>query len=147
MEASMKSNLILLAIIAVAYLLRNGLHLLQSFRSATFGFIDVSVIVVFGLPLLEVVVVIATILPVSLRTRKIFLTGLFFLPVLAINAALRIYDYVGSLGDCETVSGGFLEFYCLTVGMQVFVHIPFLLISMAIMGYHFGKFREYKIAY
>ena len=124
-------------VIAVALLLRGGIVALQPYYRANINFLDVSVIVYFGLPLLELVTLIAASWHVSPRTKRIVRIGQFLLPVLIINAAWRVREYFQTLAACEITSGGYHETFCDTVGMQVFVHVPFLILAaIALVRFH-----------
>ena len=127
-----------IAVIALSILLRLGIVGLQEYYRVRIHFFDLSVpldigvFVMFGLPLLEAVTLVAVLLPVSGRTEKIARCSLFLLPILMINATWRIFDYFQSYGACQTTSGGDFEGYCDTVGIQVFCHVPFLISGAAI---------------
>ena len=124
-------------IIVVALLLRGGIVALQPYYRTNIYFLDVGVIVIFGLPLLELVTLIAASWHVSPRTKRIVRIGQFLLPVLIINAAWRVIEYFQTLAACEITSGGFHEAFCDTVGMQVFVHVPFLFLgAIALFRFH-----------
>ena len=116
-------------IIVVALLLRGGIVALQPYYRTNIYFLDVGVIVYFGLPLLELVTLIAASWHVSPRTKRIVRIGQILLPVLIINAAWRVIEYFQTLAACEITSGGFHEAFCDTVGMQVVVHVPFLFLG------------------
>ena len=124
-------------IIVVALLLRGGMVALQPYYRTYIYFLDVSVIVYFGLPLLELVTLIAASWHVSPRTKRIVRIGQFLLPVLIINAAWRVIEYFQTLASCEITSGGYHETFCESLGMQVFVHVPFLILaSIALVRFH-----------
>ena len=116
-------------IIVAALLLRGGIVALQPFYRTHIYFLDVAVIVYFGLPLLELVTLIAASWHVSPRTERIVRFGQLLLPVLIINAAWRVIEYFQTLAACEITSGGFHEMFCESLGMQVFVHVPFLFLG------------------
>ena len=115
--------------IVAALLLRGGIVALQPYYRTHIYFLDVSVIVYFGLPLLELVTLIAAYWHVSPRTERIVRFGQLLLPVLIINAAWRVIEYFQTLASCEITSGGFHEMSCESLGMQVFVHVPFLFLG------------------
>ena len=102
---------------------------MQGYYRVNIYFFDISVLVVFGLPVLEIASLIAASLRVSHRTERIVRVGRFLLPVLMINAAWRIFEYIQSHNSCETTSGGDFEAFCDTVGFQVFVHVLFLILG------------------
>ena len=124
-------------VIVVALLLRGGIVALQPYYRTYIYFLDVGVIVIFGLPLLELVTLIAASWHVSPRTKRIVRIWQFLLAVLIINAAWRVMEYFLTLAACEIMSGGFHEAFCDTVGMQVFVHVPFLFLgTIALVRFH-----------
>ena len=82
-----------LFVIAAALLLRGGIVALQEHYRTTIYFIDVGVIVVFGLPLLEIAATVATFFPLTPRIARIWIV---LMPVLMINAAWRVIEYAQS---------------------------------------------------
>jgi|GEM_PF-2622224 len=130
--------------IVVALLLRGGIVALQPYYRTYIYFLDVGVIVYFGLPLLELVTLIAASWHVSPRTERIVRFGQFLLPVLIINAAWRVIEYFQTETACEITSGGYHEAFCESLGMQVFVHVPFLILAtIALFLFH----REIDISH
>ena len=123
-------------VVLAASLVRGAIVVLQPYSYARFGFIHVGAFVVFGLPLLEVVTLIASCLPLSPRTEKIVRAALFLVPVFMINAAWRTIEYFRTLAFCEVTSGGQLEAFCDTVGLQVFIHVPFMVLGVLALVYY-----------
>ena len=115
--------------IVLALLLRGGIVALQPYYRTNIYFLDVGVIVYFGLPLLELGTLIAASWHVSPRTKRIVRIGQFLLPVLIINAAWRVIEYFQTLAACEITSGGYHETFCNILLFQVFVHVPFLFLG------------------
>ena len=137
----MRNKLLTLALITgLSILLRVGIVELQEYYRIRTEFLDYGLIVIFSLPLLELITLAISIVPWQLTVR----IRQFLLPALMINSAWRILDYILSYNDCRVTSGGTWEGYCDTVGLQVFVHVPFLILGTIILLYHFSK-RPKKI--
>ncbi len=105
------------------------------FRDVLF-FVDISLLLVFGWPLLNVAVLLIASLP---GTDRIFRIARFVLPALVINAAWRIYEYFAMYDDCEVTAGGRHEFICESVGMQFFFLLPFLALWVIYVAFHLYK--------
>ena len=113
----------------LAILLHLVIDGMQVYADSGFG----SFLVVFGPPAVGIGILVCTVLPVSQYTRRVIQVGRIALPPFMIVAAWRILEYFQTYGDCQVVSGGFHETFCLTVGLQVFVWAPFLIIGAILL--------------
>ena len=113
----------------LAILLQLAIDGIQVFAVSAIG----SAFVVFGPPAVGIGILVSAFLPVTKYTRRIVRVGRIGLPAIMIVAAWRILEYFQTYGDCQVVSGGFHETFCLTVGLQVFVWAPFLIVSAVIL--------------
>lgn len=126
-----------IAIITVSFLLRAGIDSLQQLYRARVGFFDFSVLVIFGLPLLEVLTLLFLLAFLLIRsgiTQKTTLAGQFVFLPLWFNAIWRIVDYIRSYDSCLVTSGGAHEGFCSTVGFQIFFHVPFVLLGLIVLS-------------
>ena len=89
--------------------------------------------ILFGPPAVGIGILVSAVLPVSKYTRRIVQVGRIVLPPFMIISAWRILEYIQTYVDCNDVSGGPHEFFCVTVGLQVFAWAPFLMISALIV--------------
>jgi len=127
------------AIIVLTIALRLMIDGIQVYADTAIG----SFFVVFGPPAVGVLTFVSVFLPVSKYTRRIVQVARIALGPLVINSAYRVFEYLHTRNACETVSGGYTETFCLTLAIQLWVHIPFIVITGIIMLWFGVRHRQY----
>lgn len=123
--------LVLLAILG----LRIVIQFLQENIYTSIWFIDLGAVLFFGLPLLEAVSIVAIFLPLRAKVLKIW-----FIMVLSLmtNALWRIWDWLDTIDICHNPVD-IPEGYCDVLALQVFVHVPFLVLATIMIIHHWKK--------
>lgn len=116
-------------VVALALIMRIIIDSIQIFANSGIGHF----FVVFGPPAVGIVALVGVILPISKYTRTIVVIGRFALLPVMINAGWRILEYLTTYNSCLSPSGGFHESFCLTLAIQLWVHIPFLIVSALVL--------------
>ena len=125
----------LLSVLSAIFGLRIVIQFLHEGYRSSIWFIDLGAVLLFGFPLLEAGSIVAAIFPLRAKVLKAW-----FIIVLALmaNALLRTWDWLTTLGVCNN-SNDIPEGQCDMLALQVFLHVPFLILATLMIVIHWRK--------